>query len=336
MRRKWMLISACACVLFALTGCSQDSQPIGDATCGRGEAVESDGQTVCVYSQEIIETGFDCPAEMPHRQQYGDYVVCSGDEQLPEGFPREMSEQFPGDGLPSDGCVRDTQCNGATMCVAGECESPSGPPDGGVVDAGVADAGVADAGVDEDPDAGAADVSVDTGNPQQDVGVADVGAPDTGARDAGAPDTNVPDSGTPDSGTPDTGSGVTTCPDRFEPNDHPAAATPLGPGQYANLSLCSDRDYYALTLSAGDELRVELTYDRLQAAGTAQLSLFGPDATQFLSGGREISNPNGDTLIVIPDEAPAVYTVPNDGTYYVLANRFSGVGVNYSLDIHVQ
>jgi hypothetical protein len=54
-----------------------------------------------------------------------------------------------------------------------------------------------------------------------------------------------------------------TCqPDRYEPNDAPAQATPAATGNYFNLTLCpGDVDWYGVTLSRGDQLGINIDAD---------------------------------------------------------------------------
>jgi Cys-rich repeat protein len=54
-----------------------------------------------------------------------------------------------------------------------------------------------------------------------------------------------------------------TCqPDRYEPDDSAAQAFNVAPGSYPNLTLCSaDTDWYAIALSRGDQLGVNLDAD---------------------------------------------------------------------------
>ena len=68
-------------LMGASAGCSE---PL-DETCGRGDALEVDGQTYCVYRQEIIEEGFDCPQDLQSGFQFENGVVCgpSNSNQLP-------------------------------------------------------------------------------------------------------------------------------------------------------------------------------------------------------------------------------------------------------------
>lgn len=114
------IFASLTALLLLLGGCSQQpDQP--QNSCGQGDALDADGSTYCVYRGEIIETGFECPEARPNRISYGDFEVCSPDENLPDEFPDRMEEQYDESGLPQDGCVRDGMCGSLEACQAGNC-----------------------------------------------------------------------------------------------------------------------------------------------------------------------------------------------------------------------
>lgn len=113
---------------------SDEAQP-----CGAGDTVEASGQTVCVYREEIIETGFDCPAQRPHRHEVDELIVCSPNEDLPEGLPEKLDERYPDDEYQPDGgesgwdvdtsspeCREDADCSESEACIQQECRDTSG------------------------------------------------------------------------------------------------------------------------------------------------------------------------------------------------------------------
>lgn len=61
------------------SGCSDTL----DETCGRGESLEVDGDTYCIYRQEIIEEGFDCPQNLQSDFQFEGGTVCAPSNNLP-------------------------------------------------------------------------------------------------------------------------------------------------------------------------------------------------------------------------------------------------------------
>ena len=84
---KWML----AALLIA--GCGQ-SASAGDAPdCGQGETLSEGGESLCVYRQEIIEEGFDCPPSASYQHDFSGGVVCSSTPQIPDGMQDDVVEQ---------------------------------------------------------------------------------------------------------------------------------------------------------------------------------------------------------------------------------------------------
>lgn len=60
-------------ILSTGSGCSETL----DETCGRGEPLEANGETYCIYRQEIIEEGFDCPQDLQASFQFEGGTVCA-------------------------------------------------------------------------------------------------------------------------------------------------------------------------------------------------------------------------------------------------------------------
>ena len=335
MLRKIWQTSSLLFVLLCLGACTQDAQT--QTPCGPGDQVEADGVTVCVYREEIIETGFDCPQATPHRMRYGDFVVCSEDSELPRGFPEHMEEDYDS-GLPQDGCVRANQCPGTQICQAGECERSTTTDAGHDADTSDADGQSNVDGVSQDATTSDANDVEEGDADARDASDADDVHDTNDTSDTSSPDSDVATDGSNDSeaGPPDSTSG---CADRFESNETRPTAAPLGSGLETDLTLCSasDEDYYALQLNAGDQLRVVVEYDIRNRTGTANLVLMDASGVA-LDTGKLISNtgsPNLET-IAIPDQSPATFTVPSAGTYYVLVDLFSGTEILYDLEIVVQ
>ncbi len=131
------------------------------------------------------------------------------------------------------------------------------------------------------------------------------------------------------------------CTDPLEPNDVCADATPVQSGTtYANLNICEDSDYYAITLRPLDRIRATAAFDPANAAGELQLTLFGPnDCGAFKTSAVEQDVPNSterELVIADPNDTSQGYQVQLGGTYYILASRFSGIRVPYSLAVDVQ
>ncbi len=107
-----------------------------------------------------------------------------------------------------------------------------------------------------------------------------------------------------------------TCqPDRYEPNNDDQHAFNVAPGTYRNLTLCSaDVDWYALTLSRGDQLGVNLDADPFSEN---TFSTVIKDTTgRTLAGGR---------LLVS-------YVAPQNAKYFVVistSDQFQTYGVTF-------
>ncbi len=76
----------------------------------------------------------------------------------------------------------------------------------------------------------------------------------------------------------------------FEPNDEPAAATPVGPGDYAGAVLCDrdpdDEDWYAVDANSGERLFAGADFN--PADGSLRLQLFEADGSTLLDAGSGI------------------------------------------------
>ena len=74
-----------------LTACRDDAKA---EVCGQGEAYVIGGAELCMYEQAIvIETGFKCPKERPHRYDRENCTVCS-DRELTESELSEADEAY--------------------------------------------------------------------------------------------------------------------------------------------------------------------------------------------------------------------------------------------------
>ena len=52
-----------------------------------------EGRSYCVASGPITETGFDCPAQYPHRHREGGVVICSEQQEIPSGDREEIARR---------------------------------------------------------------------------------------------------------------------------------------------------------------------------------------------------------------------------------------------------
>ncbi len=76
---------ALLCLMLAagLAGCVPESS--GGSSCGEGATIDAEGATACVYARQdaIIENGFRCPDEMPHRFEVDDAIICAAEPDAP-------------------------------------------------------------------------------------------------------------------------------------------------------------------------------------------------------------------------------------------------------------
>lgn len=118
---KWTLAAGAA---FIIVGCAANAEQALD--CGLGRQLDAGGESFCVYSQEIIETGFACPDGLEHQRAYGDLVVCGAGTGLPEGFRDEVARQYDESLIPERDatlCLTDDECARGLACEGGVCVS---------------------------------------------------------------------------------------------------------------------------------------------------------------------------------------------------------------------
>ncbi|MEM9067841.1 MAG: hypothetical protein AAGE52_05020 [Myxococcota bacterium] len=124
---------------LALTlGCGSS----GGGVCGDGEELNVDADTYCVYRAAITEEGFLCPPAFMYRHDFGDDVVCSSSEDLPdraeerarEVLGRERDAALPDAALP-DAALPDTapppqecDCRPGSYTVSGSGMGSGGLP----------------------------------------------------------------------------------------------------------------------------------------------------------------------------------------------------------------
>jgi uncharacterized protein (DUF2141 family) len=134
---------------------------------------------------------------------------------------------------------------------------------------------------------------------------------------------------TDDGTSPGNGYDLTTaitvvCPnDRYEENDTASAARTITSGTYASLSSCDlDDDWYKVTLSAGQLLRVNVRFPH--AEGDIDLLLFD-------SGGTSVAG-----SVSTDDDESLTFTAPTAGTYsiavFLYAEGGSRPGNMYTLE----
>ena len=116
--------------------------------------------------------------------------------------------------------------------------------------------------------------------------------------------------------------------DAFEEDDNPLSATPIVDGNYAGLSSCPfDEDWFAIDLTTGDDLLVDVFY--AAAEGELDVALFDPSSTIVTAA---TSTSSGGQL--------GPYTALVDGTFGLRVQLDSDAGNNfgnspYSMDVSV-
>jgi hypothetical protein len=109
--------------------------------------------------------------------------------------------------------------------------------------------------------------------------------------------------------------------DRFEENDDEATATPLDPGFYEDLSVCSTSgDWYAVEVRAGEVMRVEISFDH--ASGDLDMDVY--DGTMLMDWGSSVTD---DEFVEI------VASV--DTTLFVHVYGYLGADNGYDLSVDV-
>lgn len=112
------------------------------------------------------------------------------------------------------------------------------------------------------------------------------------------------------------------CPvDAFEPNDSTGAAAELPLGETPGLGLCTgDEDWYAIDLTAGQELVVDVLFDH----GDGDLDI------RLLRNGQEVDVGESGN-----DDERVTVLAPSDGTYVLQVYGWRGATAPYALDVEV-
>lgn len=85
-----MRLIALACLCMVAVGCTDEVPEVSESCEERDVA----GETYCVYSQPITETGYTCPSSFPNAHQFESGTVCSEGEEIPEEAIDEFIEEF--------------------------------------------------------------------------------------------------------------------------------------------------------------------------------------------------------------------------------------------------
>ncbi|MBA2664161.1 MAG: PPC domain-containing protein [Bradymonadaceae bacterium] len=121
------------------------------------------------------------------------------------------------------------------------------------------------------------------------------------------------------------------CSDAFEPNDSCEQAAALTVGAHPDLAVCTDADFYAITLLPFQRLTVSATYSPASAAGELDIFLFGPnDCLRLIESGIEQPMTQAGTVSDIIS-----YIAPRGGSFNLMVSLFQGLNVPYTLDVQI-
>ncbi len=131
------------------------------------------------------------------------------------------------------------------------------------------------------------------------------------------------------------------CADDYETNDTcPDEAFQLDRRNYVgqtktldDLSVCTDKDFYAINLNPKDQIDITASYNQSQSQGELQVNLFGPNSCTTKINANATESRDGNTVTV-----DLSHDVPIDqaGTFYIQAQRFQGVGnIDHTMDISI-
>lgn len=112
-------------IASSLTACSDPIQ--NELDCGDGDPLTFRDQTYCVFEQSIIETGFECPPQNPHRFDIDGGAVCA---QTPEVPDLEQIAERVRDGWEITEPEDPARCDDATMITCDQTRDETTCPAG--------------------------------------------------------------------------------------------------------------------------------------------------------------------------------------------------------------
>ena len=121
-----------------------------------------------------------------------------------------------------------------------------------------------------------------------------------------------------------------TCADIFEPNNSPQGASPITPGRYADINLCTDEDWYVIDLLPLQTITVYADYDPNQGQGFVDLRLRGPNDASLIA--------EYDTREILMGgvyRQKITYQAPQGGRFYIAVTLAQGLNVPYALEVQV-
>lgn len=122
-----------AIITAGLFGACGPTEEPSAQPCGDGDAREYQGESYCLYTQGIQETGFQCPEAYPHMQKFDGATACTSNMEPPEGFEMHVINEVLTPPANNTNQNNITQNNSTTMCAEVDCGdllSPEQCPDG--------------------------------------------------------------------------------------------------------------------------------------------------------------------------------------------------------------
>ncbi|MCA9521126.1 MAG: hypothetical protein KC609_09140 [Myxococcales bacterium] len=127
-RRQTMTSVMAAMLLAALAmACGTKSGPSTGAGC-TGDSLTVGAESLCVATQAIQETGFQCPPGLANLTTYGQLKICSKTPYLPPGTNEKLKQTYPPTALPPTGCDAIPTCKSGHTPVSSVSGCTDGAP----------------------------------------------------------------------------------------------------------------------------------------------------------------------------------------------------------------
>jgi hypothetical protein len=121
------------------------------------------------------------------------------------------------------------------------------------------------------------------------------------------------------------------CTDTYEPNDACGMSPTLGSGTYPGINLCTDEDWYKVTLLPQQRIVATARYNPRTSQGLVDMRLRGPNDCSFISAYDDRENVMGSTDI----QQKIDFTAQQGGTFYLTVSLAQGLNVPYTLEINI-
>jgi hypothetical protein len=124
---------------------------------------------------------------------------------------------------------------------------------------------------------------------------------------------------------------INNCTDVYEPNDTCNSAVEVASGSYMGINLCTDEDWYKVTLLPQQRIVATARYNPRAAAGLVTLRVRGPNDCAFIAAIDTTETIMGSNDI----QQKVEYTALQGGTFYITASLAQGLNVPYLLTIDI-